>query len=948
MAVALLPGAAEAARRHFSPRDKLIVDLFAGGGGMSEAFKMSIGRDPDVAINHNDDALSMHRANHPRTRHLVADVFEVCPRAATQGKPVWWLHLSPDCFPAGTMVLARSGYKAIETLEIGEEVLTHRGRWRKVTATMSAIRPLMKIRGKGHPGLLVSPEHPFFVRPAKRNSRGDLLDLQEPIWQKAGEVSKDSYWGSPTAFPSIPIPPIVASRGRTFTIDERLLWLVGRYVADGWTRLTETRAELVITCGTHEVDDLRARLDAWVRSGYRASSDELAWHDRTTATAYQFTTNSRGLVGWLRDQFGHGAAKKLIPGWLLGATESLRRAFLDGYVSGDGCRPKTKGSSVVMCTTVSPALAYGLKSLALSLGYSPNIYISEYQPHDIEGRMVTGRPAFSVRWREPPVRQHAHVIDGIEWAPVRQVASLGVTTQVFNISVEDDESYVVEGVIVHNCTHHSQARGGQPRDEKIRALSWVGVRWAGQTLPDVISLENVPQILKWGPLIAKRDPKTGRVVTLDMVVDPKTGREVHRIAEPGERVPRDRQFLIPNPKREGETWKHFVRTFERMGYTVEIDVSVAADLGGHTIRKRVFMIARRDGQPIIMPQREYASKRDLQRNRARGLKPHKTAADVIDFSIPCPSIFARKKPLAPATLRRVARGLDQFVLDNPDPFIVPIVQRRRHGAVAPTLLPATHQGSDRIHDPLDAMPTVTGASRGELMLSAPVLAKLPGESPCAAFLAQMNAGYNVIDGHPLSEPMSTIASRGSQQQLVAAHLATLRHHSTGHGLDEALPTLSAGGEHHAVVESTVQPVWPVGMEQPATASGLCPEDEAGALRVSAFLMRYYGEGGQWSACDDAMATMTTKDRVALVTVTYRGTPHVIVDIGLRMLEPRELFRAQDFPDSYIINRGHDGRKFSKSKQVRMVGNSVDPVQGAAYIRANAHEVANFAIDRMVA
>lgn len=596
MDLRLPPEIAQVAYRSAQSRDGLIVDLFAGGGGMSESFKMALGRDPDIAINHNDDALSMHRANHPHTRHLVADVFEVCPRAATQGQPVWWLHLSPD------------------------------------------------------------------------------------------------------------------------------------------------------------------------------------------------------------------------------------------------------------------------------------------------------------------------------------------------------------------CTHHSQARGGQPRDKAVRSLSWVGVRWAGQARPDVISLENVPQILKWGPLIAKRDASTGRVVTLDMVTDPETGRAVHRIADPGERVPIWRQFLIPDPKREGLTWKRFVRTLEGMGYTVEIDVSVAADLGGHTTRKRVFMIARRDGLPIVMPRREYASKKDLRRKPASGLKPHKPAADAIDFAIPAPSIFARKKPLASATLRRVARGLKKFVLDNPDPFIVQTARgfegkdsgakRGAFAVVAPSILPATHQGSDRIHDPQDALPTVTGANRGELMLSTSVLDQLRADSDrssvgaapvAAAFLAQMNAGFNATDGHAAGEPMSTIASRGSQQQLVAAYLSTLRHYSTGQGADEALPTLAAGGEHHAVVESIIAAIDGGRDPQPQTENGLSPEHEAGALRVADFLMRHYGE-----VMDCDIAAMSVKNRIGLVTVRHDGAPHVIVDIGMRMLEPRELFRAQDFPESYIIDRGHDGRKFSKSKQVRMVGNSVDPVQGAAYIRANAH------------
>ncbi len=281
-----------------------------------------------------------------------------------------------------------------------------------------------------------------------------------------------------------------------------------------------------------------------------------------------------------------------------------------------------------------------------------------------------------------------------------------------------------------DCTHHSQAAGGQPRKREIRNLSWIGLKWAGMKRPRVISLENVKQILQWGRLIAKRDKATGRVV--------KLGGE---IAVPGEVVPVGQQFLIPDPKQRGRTWRRFVALLEGMGYVVEWKVIKACDFGAPTSRERLFMIARCDGQPIVWPEATHA------KNPAKGQQKWKTAADCIDFTDLGKSIFGRKKDLAPATLRRVAKGLKKFVIDSAAPFIVPIanwsgetVQSAdeplrtvtsypKGGAfsvVSPIIAPATHQGSERINDPLDPLPTVTCANRGELTLISPLMVGVGG------------------------------------------------------------------------------------------------------------------------------------------------------------------------------------------------------------------------------
>lgn len=512
-----------------------------------------------------------------------------------------------------------------------------------------------------------------------------------------------------------------------------------------------------------------------------------------------------------------------------------------------------------------------------------------------------------------------------------------------------------------DCTHFSQAKGGQPRDRATRSLSWVVLKVAGTLArhglaPRIISLENVRQILGWCPLVAKRDKATGRVLRLDGTV-----------AGPGERVPLREQFLVPDKKRAGQTWRQFVAALRVLGYAVEWRTLRACDYGAGTSRERLFLIARRDGEAIQWPEPTHGPGRT---------QPFVTAADCIDWSIPCQSIFDRKRPLAEATCRRIAKGIHRYVLGAAEPFIVQCANASANGVassseplgvvtawpkggahalVAPTLVQTGYgeRGGQQprvpgLHKPLGTL--VDGQKhaavaahlvkfRGDSAGSAatapvPTITSGAGAARPAgaahamgvltAFLEQANGGGE--NGNPArargaDEPVSSITASGSQQRLVTANMVTLRRNCDGKSVNEPVGTLCAGAEHHAVVECT-----------------LSPEHEAGALRVAAFLLRYHSTGGQHAELGEPLTTVTTKDRLALVTVVIRGTPYVIVDIGLRMLKPRELYQAQGFPADYIIDRTAAGKPLSISAAVRMVGNSVSPPPLAAIARANLDPV----------
>lgn len=438
-----------------------------------------------------------------------------------------------------------------------------------------------------------------------------------------------------------------------------------------------------------------------------------------------------------------------------------------------------------------------------------------------------------------------------------------------------------------DCTHFSQAKGGQPRSRATRSLSWVVLKWAGMlhatgNAPRILSLENVREILKWGPLVAKRDKATGRCMRLD-----------GSIAEPGERTPIDQQYLVPDKRHAGRTWGQFVAALRVLGYTVEWQQLIACDFGAGTSRKRLFLIARCDGQPIRWPAPTHGN--------APGLRPFVTAAECIDFSQPCPSIFTRKKPLAEATLRRIAKGLKRHVIDAAEPFFL-----------------TEHANSSNARTWSAREPLRTQCANvkgGHFAIASAALVKFRGDSI----------------GHPVTDPVPTITSgAGSKRPAGAAHalgvmMAFLEqanggfYDGDGSAVTSPVPTICARGSHQRLVTADV--------------AALSPEHEAGALRVAAFLVNYYGNGTALNITD-ALPTVTTRDRLALVTVHVHGAPYVIVDIGLRMLRREELFRAQGFPADYIIDRTADGRPLTISRSVRMVGNSVSPPPLAAIARAN--------------
>jgi len=386
-----------------------------------------------------------------------------------------------------------------------------------------------------------------------------------------------------------------------------------------------------------------------------------------------------------------------------------------------------------------------------------------------------------------------------------------------------------------DCKHFSKAKGGKPCDKKIRGLAWIVLKWAALVKPRVIMLENVEEFQTWGPLNRRKHPIKSK---------------------------------------KGQTYRKWRKQLEALGYTTETNELVAADYGAPTKRKRFFMVARCDGKPIVWPKPTHGD-RNSEEVKKGLLKPYVSAAEIIDWDIPCKSIFCRKKPLAENTMKRIAKGIKKFVLENPEPFIMQIGQTG-----------FTEDRNKSIHEPL-----TTIVSKAEHCLIAPTLIQYHSETT-----------KNGVRGQSINQPIMTLDS-SPRYGLVSAFIIQMNKNMVGTDMKEPINTIVSGPGH-------------IG-------------------EVRAFLIKYYGQGvGQ--SVKEPLDTIVSKDRFGLITIY--GQDYQIADIGMRMLEPRELFAAQGFPKGYIIDHDYTGKTYSKTKQVARCGNAVCPPIAEALVRANLPEL----------
>ena len=467
-----------------------------------------------------------------------------------------------------------------------------------------------------------------------------------------------------------------------------------------------------------------------------------------------------------------------------------------------------------------------------------------------------------------------------------------------------------------DCKHFSKAKGGKPKDKNIRGLAWVALRWAGLVRPKVIMLENVEEFKTWGPL----------------------NRRHH-----------------PIKSKQGKTFEKFVQQLTDLGYKVEFRELIAADYGAPTMRKRFFMIARCDGKTIVWPEPTHAPA-DSEEVKAGLKKPYVGAYTQLDFSLPCPSIFDTSeeikekygiravRPLAQKTMDRIARGFKKFILDNPEPFIIQcnhggerrpndirepmptITGKHGYGIVEPYMVQIGQTGftKDRSKDVREPLTTIV--SKNEHCLISPTLIQYHSETSkdgvrgqtiedpimtvdssnryglVASFLQKYYDGGYKGAGDTLENPLPTVTA-WDHNSVVTANLIQMNNHCDGRDLRDPIPTITAGDGHFG--------------------------------EVRAFLIKYYGQGtGQ--DIEEPLDTVTSRDRFGLVTI--EGVDYQIVDIGLRMLEPKELYGCQGFPDDYIIDHDYTGKTYPRSEQVRRCGNAVCPPIPAALVRANLPEL----------
>lgn len=471
-----------------------------------------------------------------------------------------------------------------------------------------------------------------------------------------------------------------------------------------------------------------------------------------------------------------------------------------------------------------------------------------------------------------------------------------------------------------DCKHFSKAKGGKPVDKNIRGLAWIVLRWAGTVRPRVIILENVEEFQTWGPV--------------------RKGKPVKKLV--------------------GQTFHKWLEQLKNLGYAVEWRELVAADYGAPTTRKRFFLIARHDGRPIVWPKPTHAPA-DSPEVKSGKKKPWRSAAEIIDWSLPCPSIFetreeirekygiSAQRPLRPNTMRRVARGVDKFVVKSANPFLVvvnhagefrgqeigdplqTITAKHGYGVASPAMVPwtvtnTTNSTGHPVNEPIDT--ARTGGGGGQMFLGASLIQYHTEQSehvrgqeitgPIMTIDAANRYGLTAASlvkyygndqhGQDIQDPLHTVTAK-DREGLTTVHLVKMKGTNLGGPATEPVQTITDGGGHHGVVTTKIT------RAEPGADLRHWPE-------IRELLNTYCGYD------------LGPED---VILFQISGAWYFMADIGLRMLTPRELYRANGFPDDYKIERDYTGQTYGKSKQVARCGNAVPPPFATALVRANLPE-----------
>ncbi len=898
------------------------TDSFCGYGGSSQGLSEA-GLELVWAANHWDKAIETHAANFPKADHWQGDLSGFDMRRMPSADVAW---LSPECFTAGHLVTTLTrGQVPIEEVQIDEKVLTHTGRFMPVVRTQSRVADTVIVKGQGHVGIETTESHFFWARTSERVWKRDIHDYRreyaEPGWLAASELARRSaLWATPTTWDVRDAPHRVLPVA--FGLDPvDAAWLLGRWLGDG--SLTFGRnSEVVISCSYDEADEL----------GEVLARTERLWARDNKRTAVNFRTGDRFARDWLERECGRGAGEKQVPTFLMFAPQSVRQALLDGYMSADGTSAKRHDAA----STVSRRLAVSTRLLAESLGHRTSMTMDKRVEYVIEGRRGVARPQYSIFWQREhsPSRSPEAFEEGVHaWSRVRSVTPGRSQVTVYNIEVAEDHSYVLDGIVVKNCTWHSPA-GGRKRlraeldlfddyvpdaaGERSRATMWDVIRAAEAKQFRVVIVENVVEVTTW-PLF---DNWLNGMTVLGYEHQIVCVSAAHVGSDSNAYAPqwRDRIYFvfykrgIPMPSIEPrpiawcsqceeivearQSWKRTDR--RRIGkYGPQyVYVCPAPSHASHVV------------EPFVLP-----------------------ASAAIDWSDLGTRIGDREKPLAAATMRRIETGIRMFAR----PAVVAAAGQTWDAA-------SSGQGSYVRVSPADGAPLMarTGTA-GDGVAVPPFVTNVrhgsddhgrqfdPAEQPLPTVQTKIGEGLVTpfIDvarthnrPHGIDEPLAPVTT-GQNQAVVSPIIADL--HGTGtarSAVDDALGAVTAGGNHHGLTipeGAFVSRAYGARGSHTHLNTGidvpLHPITASGGGNHA--LVIPYRRGRASLASGGPLPTQTTSNTTGLLELDFTAEEMVEIVEGsrFRMLGPREHLAAQRFPADYIVMG-------NKSEQTKGAGNSV--------------------------